>query len=248
MQWVEYGKAHEKTVILLHGGGLSWWNYREAAELLQNRYHVVLPILDGHVGSSADFVSIEQNARGIITYIDEVHGGSVELIGGLSLGAQILLEILAQRSAVTQYALIESASAIPMKWTHALIQPMMDMSYGLIRQKWFARLQFQWLRMKDDLFPEYYRDTCRIAKENMISFLRANAAYAAKEELAQSQAKALICVGGNESAHMQRSARLLNRLLPNSELKALPNLHHGEFSINHAQEYVETIIHLPESP
>ena len=29
--------------MLLHGGGLSWWNYRAEAELLGDRCHVVLP-------------------------------------------------------------------------------------------------------------------------------------------------------------------------------------------------------------
>ena len=51
MKYVEYGTRNPETVILLHGGGLSWWNYREAARLLQEDYHVIAPILDGHVSS-----------------------------------------------------------------------------------------------------------------------------------------------------------------------------------------------------
>ena len=34
MNIVEYGTQNPETVLLLHGGGLSWWNYRKAAELL----------------------------------------------------------------------------------------------------------------------------------------------------------------------------------------------------------------------
>ena len=48
MTVMEYGKQNQDTILLLHGGGLSWWNYREAAELLAVLYHVVLPVLDGH--------------------------------------------------------------------------------------------------------------------------------------------------------------------------------------------------------
>ena len=59
MKCFEYGKDHPQTILLLHGGGLSWWNYREAAELLQQDYHVVLPILDGHAGSDRPFTTIE---------------------------------------------------------------------------------------------------------------------------------------------------------------------------------------------
>ena len=42
MQYIEFGKQNEEVIILLHGGGLSWWNYQEVAELLQKRYHVIL--------------------------------------------------------------------------------------------------------------------------------------------------------------------------------------------------------------
>ena len=51
MNVIEYGKQNSDIIILLHGGGLSWWNYRAEAELLSDRYHVVLPILDGHADS-----------------------------------------------------------------------------------------------------------------------------------------------------------------------------------------------------
>ncbi len=31
MNYVEYGKENSDVIILLHGGGLSWWNYKEVA-------------------------------------------------------------------------------------------------------------------------------------------------------------------------------------------------------------------------
>ena len=92
MNVIEYGKQNNDTIMLLHGGGLSWWNYRAEAEMLGDRYHVVLPILDGHADSDADFAGIEDNADRIISFIDSEYDGSVLLIGGLSLGAQILAQ------------------------------------------------------------------------------------------------------------------------------------------------------------
>ena len=158
-------------IILLHGGGLSWWNYREVAELLQADYHVILPILDGHAGSDRDFTTIEDNAKEIIEFIDEQFDGSVLLIGGLSLGGQILVEILSQRKDICQNAIVESALVLPSKFTYSMIKPAFGSCYGLIRYKWFSKLQFQSLRIKPDLFEDYYRDTCGISKKNMISFL-----------------------------------------------------------------------------
>ena len=68
----EYGKGNAKTIVLLHGGGLSWWNYRRAAELLQKDFHILLPVLDGHAGSERPYTSIEDNAAEIIRLIDEL--------------------------------------------------------------------------------------------------------------------------------------------------------------------------------
>ena len=102
MKFIEYGKKDDDTIILLHGAGLSWWNYRREAELLANRFHVILPILDGHGGSDRSFTSIKSAALEIIDFIDTCCGGSVLAIGGLSLGGQILLEIAARRNRISR--------------------------------------------------------------------------------------------------------------------------------------------------
>ncbi|MBE5888844.1 MAG: alpha/beta hydrolase [Lachnospiraceae bacterium] len=244
MKVIEYGKKNSIVIILLHGGGLSWWNYREVAELLQEKYHVVIPILDGHSESDKAFTSIEDNALEIIDYIDKNFNGSVELIGGLSLGGQILVEILSQRSDICKTAIIESALVIPMKLTHHLVKPMMDISFGLIKQKWFAKLQFKSLRIKSELYDEYYRDTCNITKENMISFLKANSWYIVKENLSNTQAKVFVFVGKKEQSNMIRSAHRLHEMIPDSILEIKKKMYHGDFSINYAKEYADTIIRI----
>ena len=52
----EFGANNSDVVILLHGGGLAWWNYSGEIELLKSRFHIVIPALDGHSGSDADFL------------------------------------------------------------------------------------------------------------------------------------------------------------------------------------------------
>ena len=89
MNYAEYGKGNSNVIILLHGGGLSWWNYKEIAEMLQTNYHIIIPILDGHAGSDKRFTTIENNALEIIEFINDKLDGSALLIGGLSLGGQI---------------------------------------------------------------------------------------------------------------------------------------------------------------
>jgi len=244
VHYAEYGAAHQQVVVLLHGGGLSWWNYREAAERLQAEYRVILPVLDGHAGSDAPFTTMEANAARLIAFIDEHFGGQVLLIGGLSLGGQVLLEMLSQRRDICRYALIESALTEPSRLTHALIRPAFGSCYGLIRRRWFARLQFASLRIKRSLFEDYYRDTCRISQADMIAFMQANAMYALKDAVGDCAAKVHVVVGGRENGAMRRSARAIHRKLPGSTFRVLPGLHHGELSINHAHDYADMLIRL----
>ena len=80
MEYKEYGSKNNDIIILLHGGGLSWWNYIDEISLLENEFHIVIPILDGHSGSNTNFTSIESNALEIINFINKNYNGKVKLI------------------------------------------------------------------------------------------------------------------------------------------------------------------------
>ena len=241
MNFKEYGNKNKDTIMLLHGGGLSWWNYREEAERLQESYHIIIPILDGHSDSDRRFTSIEDNAQEIIDYIENDYDGHISLIGGLSLGGQILLEILSRKNDICDYAIVESALAVPMKTTYKMIRPAFSISYGLISKKWFSKMQFNSLRIRKDLFDDYYRDTCKIEKEDMISFMEANSKYSLKDSLQETKAKVLVIVGDKERPIMKKSANKIHQMINGSRLLILPNYYHGDFSINHPQEYVDMI-------
>ena len=236
----EYGKSNKDIIMLLHGGGLSWWNYEEVSEILKSNYHVILPILDGHSGSDRDFTSIESNANEIIEYIDNNYNGNVKLIGGLSLGAQILLDILSKRDNICEYAIIESALVYPMKMTNKLIKSSINMSYVLINKKCFSKLQFKSLKIKKELFDKYYIDSSNITKDNMISFLKANSNYHLKS-IKTNKSKSIVIVGSKERPIMIKSAKIIHDELINSELEILSGYYHGDLSINHPNEYAEKV-------
>ena len=234
---MEFGKQNKNVALLLHGGGLSWWNYRDAAQILSADFHVVLPVLDGH--GDEKFTSIEDNAARIISYIDENFGGQVAVLGGLSLGGQVALEMLAQRPDICRSALIESASVKPSRLTRALIGPTFAVSYGLIKQRWFARWQAAYLGIPRALFEDYYRDTCAISKENLIAFTQANCGYALKPM--ETTARVKIVAGSREQRGILASAKMIHRAIPGSELEIIPGLRHGDLSLNHPELYAQIL-------
>ena len=241
MEFVEYGRGNKRVAMLLHGGGLGPWSFRAVAELLENDFHVIVPVLDGHAGSADGFVSIEKNARRLAEYISQNHGGRVEFVGGLSLGGQILLEMLSTKPDICDAAIIESASVVPSKLTAALIKPTMDMSYWSISKKWFAKWQFEYLKIRSDLFDEYFEDTSKITKENMTAFLAASTAYEMRESISKSNAKVIVAVGAKEKRSMQLSAKKIHDAIHGSELVIKNGLCHGEWSINYPEDYASCV-------
>ncbi len=241
MNYKEYGLKNKDIIILLHGGGLSWWNYIDEIGLLEDEFHIVIPILDGHSDSDTNFISIENNASEIINFINENYNGKVKLIGGLSLGGQVLLEILSRNPNICEYAVIESALVIPMKFTYKMIEPIFNLTYGLTKKSWFSKLQFKNLKIKNSLYDLYYEDTCKISKNNLIAFMKSNSSYELKDTLSRTRAKVLILVGSKERSIMKKSAVKIAELIPNSELEILQGYYHGDISINHADDYVERV-------
>ena len=225
MKYKEYGLKNKDIIILLHGGGLSWWNYIDEIGLLEDEFHIVIPILDGHSDSDTNFISIENNASEIINFINENYNGKVKLIGGLSLGGQVLLEILSRNPNICEYAVIESALVIPMKFTYKMIEPIFNLTYGLTKKSWFSKLQFKNLKIKN----------------NLIAFMKSNSSYELKDTLSRTRAKVLILVGIKERSIMKKSAVKIAELIPNSELEILQGYYHGDISINHADDYVERV-------
>ncbi|MBO4769728.1 MAG: alpha/beta hydrolase, partial [Clostridia bacterium] len=130
---------------------------------------------------------------------------------------------------------------IPSKLTNALIAPAFGWSYGLIRNKRFARLQFKSLHMDENLFEDYYRDTCKIGKTDLTAFLKASTSYSLKESIRYTTASVYALAGERENKTVLKSVRVLREHVPQCKEYIIPGLYHGEYSLNHPEEYVDFI-------
>ena len=219
MIFKELGNRDFPTIILLHGGGLSDWSLKAVSDKLRNKYHIVHCIIDGHgEDGDSEFKSIEDSAVKIIEYIKCELGGKAYAIAGLSLGAQIVCEVISREPTITENAVIESALVYPIKGTKALTVPMYQMCYGLIKKRWFARMQAKTLCVPDELFEKYYCDSLKISKQSLINITLSNGNYTLKQAISNSQTKVLIVVGKKEISIMKKSASLLHSTFKNSSL------------------------------
>lgn len=239
MQFKTFGNNTNPVILFLHGGGLSWWSWKPQIEAFQKDYFVVATIIDGHGEDWATpFVSIENSAQQVINYINENSGGRVFALCGLSIGAQIVVEVLSQKGDVAENAVIESALVIPIKKTVALMAPLYTLSYGLIKKRWFAKLQSKTLNVPDVLFENYFEDSSRMTKESLITMTQSNGNYSIPKTLENTNAKSLILVGEKELGIMKKSAFLLNKTIPVSTLMVIKDSGHGEISLKDSKKYI----------
>ncbi len=243
MLFKTFGDPSNPTVLLLHGAGLSWWSYRAAAALLKDRYHVALALIDGY-GDAADqpFESIQACATALTEHIRAAYGGHVFALGGLSLGAQIAVETLARKADIADFAVLESALVYPLPGAKTLFAPLARMSFGLLRHRWFAKIQAKSMRLPDSLFEAYFRDSLRLSRETMANTLVSNGTYALPPALTATRAKTLVIAGEKEPAMMRKSARMLHEAIPHSELAIYPRMNHGELSLKYPQTYVNKLL------
>ncbi len=192
-------------------GGLSWWSLEPVIELLSEHYHLVTPIIDGHGEDAYEtFISIEDSAEKLIHYIDTQYNGSIFAIGGLSIGAQIVTEVLSTREDIAEYAIIESALVHPIKATSFMTVPTYKLFYGLIKLRWFSRLQAKTLFVPENMFEQYYNESIKMSKQSLINITLSNGTYELKHSISNTKAKVIILVGGKEIGIMRKSAKRLN--------------------------------------
>ena len=237
-----WGDTINPTLILIHGGGLSWWAYDEVIQMLKEHYHVVAWVIRGHADNAHNpFISIQNSAQNLTRYIEVEHQGHVYGLIGLSLGAQIIVEAISSKHNLCNYAIVESALVCPMPLVNRSTKMMVNLSHGLIKREWFAKLQAKALNLSESLWQNYYDDSLKMSKQSLIAILKSNSSYTINKRLKETQTKVLIIAGQKEHKKMLTSAKKLNAVILNSSIYIGESLKHGELSLNHPGRFIELI-------
>ena len=242
MKFRELGKAENPAVILLHGEGLSWWSAEKAGRLLQNQYHIILPILDGHgeEGETA-FIGIADSAEKLIRFVDRRFGGHVFAVCGLSLGGQIAARVIAERPDFAEYAVLESVLVQPGYGQNYRISKLpVRLFLFLMHVRPFAKLQARFHSIPKEQFEPFYRDFRKISLISFQKILGDSRSFRLPVNLGNTKAKVLILAGSGESAERKLSAGLLKKAIPGSRLTIVRGMRRG-VSIAHSKEYVHLL-------
>lgn len=250
MVFHEFGDKDSPHILLIHGGGNSWWNHLRQARMLSGKYHVVLPTLDGHGEEyRRDYISTENSARQIMEYIKTNCDGKLFAVGGVSLGGQIAIELLSLDSDVTQKAIIDGSICIP--------QPQLA-RISIIVVKLFGKLMFSKSASKIQLslmkkmypnmaYPEeietyYMEDMPRIPIRTLVTMYRTYMGeYKLKCTIKENKAQVLYIYGEKEMGCVKESAELFREMHPNCTLYEAKGYGHGYLSAYLPSEWMNLV-------
>lgn len=217
------GDVNSPAIVFLHGGGVSGWMWEPVARRLADRFYCLMPDLP-EFGRSREIKPLTiRGAAGLVADLirAQVPGGRAAVVG-VSEGAQIAVQMLAENPGAVERAIISSALLRPL-WFSGLL------SEGFIR--WSFRVSVPpyrncdaWIRLNmkysagipEIYFPQFKAEFQQLTEDGFTHVMLENQKFRQPAGLENCTSEVLVCVGRREYGAMQDSARDLLGVLPNS--------------------------------
>jgi pimeloyl-ACP methyl ester carboxylesterase len=221
----ETGDPDGKPVIFLHAISTSGWMWSAQTERL-NEYRNLRVDLPGHGRShQVPWISLQDTAHQVAEIIRNRAGGKAHVVG-LSLGAYVAAELLANEPAVVDHAILSGLNVLPLP-NPALMKIMGYAMLPFIKSSAFINMNAKTLNIpasEREGYAQTVRQTSRRA------FLRASedaANFRLSPKLKNANAPTLVVAGENEVDLIRQSIPLLVNTLPNARGFLAPGVGHG---------------------
>lgn len=250
MRFHEFGYKNFPHILLIHGGGNSWWNYLRQARILSDKFHVILPTLDGHGEEyQRDYISTENSAQQIMDYIKNNCNGKLFAIGGVSLGGQIAIELLSLDSDIAQKVIIDGSICIPQPNLSRISTIVVKIFGKLMFSKSASKIQLSLMKKiyPNMAYPEeienyYMEDMPRLPMKTLVKMYKTYMGkYRLKESITESKAQVLYIYGEKEMRCVKESAKLFQKMHPDCILYEAKGYNHGYLSAYLPLEWIKLV-------
>jgi hypothetical protein len=249
----EFGDKKFPHILLIHGGGNSWWNYLRQARMLSDKYHVILPTLDGHGEEyQKEYISTENSAQQILEYIKNNCDRKLFAIGGVSLGGQIAIELLSLDSDIAEKAIIDGSICIPQPKLARICTVIVKLFGKIMFSKSASKIQLSLMKKMypNMAYPEeienyYIEDMPRIPIKTLVTIYKTYMGrYRLKDTITESKAQVLYIYGEKEMKCVKESAKLFKKMHPDCTLYEAKGYNHGYLSAYLPLEWMELVNHI----
>ena len=249
----EFGDKNSPHILLIHGGGNSWWNYLRQAQMLSDKYHVILPTLDGHGEEyQKEYISTENSAQQIFEYIKNNCDRKLLVIGGVSLGGQITIELLSLDSDIAEKAIIDGSICIPQPKLARICTVIVKLFGKIMFSKSASKIQLGLMKKMypNMAYPEeienyYIEDMPRVPIKTLVTIYQTYMGrYRLKDTITESKAQVLYIYGEKEMKCVKESAKLFQKMHPDCTLYEAKGYNHGYLSTYLPLEWMELVNHI----
>ena len=227
LHFQESGNKDATLMVFLHGGGVSSWMWEKQIQYFTDYHCVSVDLPEQGRSDRKTKFSIPWSAEKIIELIEEIENGKKIVLIGFSLGAQVAIQILSENPDLIDYAILNSALVRPSPITKILIKPSIKLTYPLIKNKTFSKLQAKTLYLGKEFFDVYYQESSQMKSGTLVRILEENMSFALPNDLKKARGKILVTVGEKEKSIMKKSAFDIVGNNPNSTGIIIPNVGHG---------------------
>ena len=217
-----FGEEGMPVIVFIHGGGVSGWMWEPVVRLLQNRFYCILPDLP-EFGRSREIAPLTiPGAAGMIAELiyKKVTGGKACVVG-LSEGAQITVQMLADHPEVVEGAVISSALVREGRYAHWITPGLVRWSYRISvppfrNVDWWIRLNMKYSAgVPEQFFSQFKAEFQALSEDGFVHVMMENQKFRMPAGLEASKIPVLVVVGSKEYTEMKKSAQDLLKVLPN---------------------------------
>ena len=230
-----YGNPNNPILCLLPGAGLGTWAYKQIIPLVKKNFYVIIPNV------LSNFITINDAVYQLHELVTKKFNGKIQVLAGLSSGAQIALKLITISPNICNELLLESCAAFPQSISK-LIKPLTNLSFPLTRFKCFNKLQAFALHLPSNEYESYNQEIKNMSKQTLINILIANTTFNVKSFIPINfQGKTFIVYGTKEKRIIVKSSHYLAKKLANAKIIPLKNYHHGELTLKHPLKFSNII-------
>lgn len=214
-------------LILIHGGGVGPWMWRQQREYFTRAHTVHTPTLPGHdPAGTHEYTTTADAARSVAREVDlEGLVGDV-IVVGFSLGGQVAIEMATLFPERVARTVVVSSLVKPWRGG-SLLARIARAAHPLSRFEWFARAQAKQLYIADVDFERYFLLSRSISAQSLESVMRANLSFQPAPDFVGSKHAALFIAGAGEQRSLRDDLRQLSLSVPIGRFELVGGVAHG---------------------
>ena len=243
-----FGNPAHKTLMLVHGLGVSYQVFLPLIERLQARYRIVAVQVDGflidakNAPISSLFTSVDDQVDQLVEHIRTVYGGHLNAAYGLSMGGCIVAKLQERADISIDHVILDAAPLVPLpRWS---IDPLRYYQSFNVWCSYHMSGFFKWL------FRSHYFDTLldELAKVYPSGYGRAvrdayKSIYTSRLECVRS-ADVHYWYGQHEAFVAKYMFRHLESLAPLCHINRFPRMQHGQLVIDHPDKVAQLLVEI----